>query len=296
MSDLQKSFSALIALPTPLRKLEDKLFIEKGIEVWLKEDHLTHPQLSGNKFRKLKFNLLEARRLEKQKLLSFGGAYSNHIHALAAAGKLFGFETMGIIRGEELNPQSSPTLQFAASSGMKLEFVSRTAYRNKSALASAFSSDWYIIPEGGSNGEALPGCAEMVDEILEVITPSHICTAAGTGGTAAGIFSNRQYGGKVEVFPVLKNGLFLKEEITHLADFDSSRLGFHTQYHFGGYAKYNSEFSEFIEYSEHKFNSLFDQVYTGKLLYGVTDLIVNNYFPEGSRIVIYHSGGLQGKL
>jgi 1-aminocyclopropane-1-carboxylate deaminase len=282
-------------LPTPLRQLNDALFEEKKIEVWLKEDHLTHPLISGNKYRKLKYNLVKARELNKSKLLSFGGAYSNHIHALAAAGKLFGFETECIIRGDELHPRSSPTLSFAHDHGMQLQFVTRADYRNKDLLANRYDNSWYIIPEGGSNNEALAGCSEMVDELLDQIKPTHICCAAGTGGTAAGILSNIYYQGKIEVFPVLKNGFFIRKEIDKLTDFKDDRISLHTSFHFGGYGKCSNELSLFIENSEYKYNTTLDEVYTGKLVYGVLDLIREDYFEANSVVVIYHSGGLQGK-
>ncbi len=289
-------FEKFINLPTPLRRLNDPLFEIKGIQVWVKEDYLTHKEVSGNKFRKLKYNLLEARAQGKDKLLSFGGAYSNHIHALAAAGKLWGFHTLGIIRGHELSADSGQTLKFASEQGMELKFVDRAAYRNKEELIWRFDDSWYVLPEGGSNQLALRGCSEMTDEILKEIHPTHLCLSAGTGGTAAGILSNRNFNGRLEVFPALKNGEFLRSEIENLAGNASQRLNLHTDYHFGGYGKINTELSEFIEFSESKYSIPLDPVYTGKLFASVLDLIRKDYFFRGSVVVIYHSGGLQGKL
>jgi 1-aminocyclopropane-1-carboxylate deaminase len=296
MPNAPNPFEKFINLPTPLRRLNDPLFENKGIQVWVKEDYLTHKEVSGNKFRKLKYNLLEARAQGKNKLLSFGGAYSNHIHALAAAGKLWGFHTLGIIRGHELSADSGQTLKFASEQGMELKFVDRAAYRNKEELIWRYNDSWYVLPEGGSNQLALRGCSEMTDEILKEIHPTHLCLSAGTGGTAAGILSNRNFNGKLEVFPALKNGEFLKSEIENLAGNASHRLNLHTDYHFGGYGKINTELSEFIEFSESKYSIPLDPVYTGKLFAGVLDLIRKDYFFRGSVVVIYHSGGLQGKL
>ena len=268
-----------------------------GVEVWLKRDDQTHPYVSGNKFRKLKYNLIAAKKAEKTKLLSFGGAYSNHIYALAAAAKLFGFNAEVIIRGHELNETSSPTLSYASKQGMKMHFVSRSDYRNKEALKEKFmSASHFYIPEGGSNHEALRGCSEMLDEVLAEIKPTHFCLSAGTGGTAAGVLSNSRFEGEIYCFPALKNGGFIKEEVSELLQKAPTNLELFTDYHFGGYGKTKPELFEFIKNIEHNFDVKLEQVYTGKLLYGVFDLIQKGHFSSGSKIVIYHSGGLQGRL
>lgn len=267
------------------------------MEVWVKRDDLTHPEISGNKFRKLKYNLIQAKGLNKNTLISFGGAYSNHIYALATAAKLFGFQSEGIIRGDELTENSSPTLRFAADCGMKLHFVSRSAYRDKASLEKIFSTeDSYFLPEGGSNELALIGCSEMVDEVYEKVKPTHFCLAAGTGGTTAGVLSNSQLAAQVLCFPVLKNGGFLKEEIQRLLRFSPHNLHLFEGYHFGGYGKFNEELIKFMKVFETQFQIQLEQVYTAKLFFGVFDLIKKNHLPFGSKIVLYHSGGLQGRL
>ncbi|WP_341227367.1 pyridoxal-phosphate dependent enzyme [uncultured Arcticibacterium sp.] len=290
-------FEKHILYPTPLEKLSSPLFDQKGLEVWVKRDDLCHPEVSGNKFRKLKYNLLKAKENKKETLISFGGAYSNHIYALAAAANLFNFKSEAIIRGQELNEESSPTLAFASQKGMKMHFVTRTDYRDKKTLSSKFSGESkFFIPEGGSNPYALPGCAEIIDEVLKEITPTHFCLAAGTGGTAAGVLSNKNYKGEVYGFPALKNGGFLIDEIQNLLQKPTDRLRFFDDYHFGGYAKYNDTLLKFIKYFENEFNIQLEQIYTAKLFYGIFDLIEKGHFPTSSKIVLYHSGGLQGRL
>ena len=292
------NFNSHIVLPTPLQKLESPVFNEKNIEVWVKRDDLTHTAISGNKFRKLKYNLLEAEKRNKNKLLTFGGAFSNHIYALAAAANIFNFESVGIIRGDELNEESSPTLTFASESGMKMHFVTRIAYRDKGELRIQFEDDRsYFIPEGGSNAEALKGCAEMMDEVLTEINPTHFCLAAGTGGTTAGVLSNEQYNGQTYCFPVLKKGGFIKDEIESLIELkNDGKFNLFLDYHFGGYAKTTPELLDFMRTFEMDHLIKLDQVYTAKLFFGVLDLISKNHFPPNSKIVIYHSGGLQGRF
>ena len=289
-------FEKIINIPTPIVQIYDDLFIEKGVEVFVKRDDLTHEHISGNKFRKLKYNLLFAEKIGKKKLLTFGGAYSNHIAAFAEAAALFGFEAKGIIRGDELNENSSPTLKRAFERGMKFEFVSREAYRHKTEICQKYEKEYLIIPEGGSNDLALKGVAELMDEI-EQSKFNFICTAVGTGGTMAGLLSNNDFQGKVIGISVLKNGEFLRNEIESFLSksFPSNAL-LETEYHFGGYGKHDNVLLEFINNFEKKHNIPLDQVYTGKLFYGILDKINKNHFKKGSRILLIHTGGLQGKI
>jgi 1-aminocyclopropane-1-carboxylate deaminase len=287
-------FESLINIPTPVFEIFDDLFVENDIKVFIKRDDLTHEQVSGNKFRKLKYNLIEAKNLGFKKILTFGGAYSNHIAAVAAAGFLFGFETLGIIRGDELNEESSPTLKMAFQKGMRFEFVSREAYRNKEKLSSKFSNEYFVIPEGGSNHLALKGVAELLDEQPH---PEYICTAVGTGGTMAGLLNNSDFKGKVLGFAVLKNGDFLKEEVSAFLQKNfPENAELETRFHFGGYAKYNDELLRFIRGFELKHGFYLDQVYTGKMFFGVYQKIKEGHFKKGTRIILLHTGGLQGRL
>jgi 1-aminocyclopropane-1-carboxylate deaminase len=291
-------FEKIINLPTPLTEIFNDLFTSKKVRVFIKRDDLTHSTISGNKFRKLKYNLEQAKKEGKKKLVTFGGAYSNHVAAVAEAGNCFDFETLAIIRGEELHEQSSETLKKAAEKGMQFRFVSRTSFRSKETLVEAYQYSHYIIPEGGSNDHCLRGVAEMTDEVLgQLPAISHICVAVGTGGTMAGILHNTKFKGKVLGLPVLKNASFLKTEIEQLLNAPMASAAYLCgDYHFGGYAKWDTTLVDFILNFEKKYTIKLDQVYTGKLLFGVFDLIAKNYFPENAQICVIHTGGLQGRL
>jgi len=264
--------------------------------VYVKREDLIHPIVSGNKFRKLKYNLIEARANQHTKLLTFGGAFSNHIAAAAFAAKENGFESIGIIRGEELRGKiaENPTLQFAQDCGMQFEFVSREQYRLKSEpefleeLKQKFDS-FYHLPEGGTNDLAIKGCEEILTSSDSQF--DYICCAVGTGGTISGIINSTQLHQKVLGFPALK-GDFLKDEIRNFAK--NNRWDLINSYHFGGYGKVDANLIAFINSFYEKTNVPLDPIYTGKLFYGVIDLINNNYFPEGSKILVIHTGGIQG--
>ncbi|MGB3757174.1 MAG: pyridoxal-phosphate dependent enzyme, partial [Rivularia sp. (in: cyanobacteria)] len=178
--------------PSPLQLIQDELLTQRGIRLFVKRDDLIHPQVSGNKWRKLKYNLQAAKQQQQKRLLTFGGAYSNHIAATAAAGKMFGFETIGVIRGELIKPLN-PTLHLAQQQGMQLVFVGRKEYRQEKELIATGLQDelgkCYVIPEGGSNTLAVKGCAEIVAEVREQLdgVPDYFCVSSGTGGTAAGL-------------------------------------------------------------------------------------------------------------
>ncbi|MFN8277792.1 MAG: pyridoxal-phosphate dependent enzyme [Chitinophagales bacterium] len=291
--------SELIRVPTPLQRLPERWILDRGVELWLKRDDLTHPLIQGNKWRKLKYNLLEAKRLGYQQLLTFGGAYSNHIAAVAAAGKFFGFKTIGIIRGEP-TPQPSHTLLQAAQNGMAIHFMSRDHYRLKDEpgmvedLAYQFG-EFYALPEGGTNELALEGCREMIDEID--VEFDVVACAVGTGGTSAGIWSELNEGQHLHGFSALKGTDTLSAHIGQLAQSRGVLKGsfqLHTDYHFGGYAKVTDELLQFMRYIHVHHRVMLDQVYTAKMLYGLYDLIRMECFPKGTRIVAIHTGGLQG--
>ncbi|MFN8349217.1 MAG: pyridoxal-phosphate dependent enzyme [Spirosomataceae bacterium] len=282
---------------TPLQIVEDPLFIEQGITLYVKRDDLLHPFVSGNKWRKLKYNLLEAEKCGASKLLTFGGAYSNHIAAVASAGKATGFSTIGIIRGEELRADSNPTLRFAAQCGMDLRFVPRAAYREKELLANPFGPDCFVLPEGGSNLHAVKGVAEAVAEIHTAgIAPDFLCTALGTGGTAAGLIS--AFERTVLIFPSLKirkdEALAMIGQYLSPAERRAEAVPV-TDYHFGGYGKVTEELLRFITQFEARTSLPLDQVYTGKMMFGLFDLAKSGFFKPGSVIVALHTGGLQGK-
>ncbi len=275
-------------------------FESSNSSLFLKREDLLHPEVSGNKFRKLKYNLQEAKNQKKRLLLTFGGAFSNHISAVAAAGKITGFKTIGIIRGEELgkNPENTlrenPTLRFAASQGMELRFVSREEYREKDQshyiekLKHQFG-DFYLLPEGGTNALAIKGCQEILSESDKNF--DFICCPVGTGGTISGIINSTEASQKVLGFPALK-GDFLRSEISGFTSKTNWELV--EDYHFGGYAKISSELITFINEFQQKTNIALDPVYTGKMILGIFDMMERSAFPENSRILAIHTGGLQG--
>lgn len=288
-----KDFFQSRDVPTVSIKLQN--FVETSVSLELRREDLLHPEISGNKFRKLKYNLMQARKSAFNQLLTFGGAFSNHISAVAAAGKEFGFKTIGIIRGEELAHQPlNSTLQFAESCGMKLHFISRSAYRLKEnddfikELKSRFG-DFYLLPEGGTNAAAVKGCKEILNN--EDAKYDAVCVAVGTGGTMAGILEASEIHQQIIGFSVL-NGIFQKKEIEKYTSKTNFQLT--DAYSFGGYGKIDLKLIRFINEFKEKTGIALDPIYTGKLMYGVLDLIKTNYFKENSRILALHSGGLQG--
>ena len=267
-----------------------------NVSLSIKREDLIHPLVSGNKFRKLKYNLLEATAQNQKQLLTFGGAFSNHIAAVAAIGQLHQIKTIGVIRGDELinSIEENPTLRFAKFCGMQLDFISRTAYRNKTeaSFLEQLEQKWssfYLIPEGGTNAFAIKGCEEILTEADEDF--DFICCAVGTGGTISGIINSAKAHQKVLGFPALK-GDFLKEEICRFATNQHWELIL--DYHFGGYGKVTPELIDFINQFILKTGIPLDPIYTGKMVFGVIDLIQKEYFPKGSKILMIHTGGLQG--
>lgn len=267
-----------------------------SVKVAIRREDLIHPFVSGNKFRKLKYNLLQAKKENHHTLLTFGGAFSNHIAATAFAGKENGFQTIGVIRGEELESKikENPTLQFAQDCGMKFEFVSREEYRQKESEAFISKLNhkygtFYLVPEGGTNEFAITGCEEILTSADSEY--DYICCAVGTGGTISGVINSSFEGQKILGFPALK-GDFLQKDIRNFAKKDNFSLI--TDYHFGGYAKVTEDLIEFINLFYQKNKIPLDPIYTGKMVFGVIDLIQKNYFPSGSKILLIHTGGLQG--
>lgn len=281
--------------------LNQKLIIKfpNSISVTIKREDLIHPFVSGNKFRKLKYNLLQAKEEKQETLLTFGGAYSNHIAAVAFAGKENGFKTIGIVRGDELRDKiaTNPTLQFAQNCGMQFEFVSREEYRLKSEISFLENlkhkyGDFYLIPEGGTNELAIKGCEEILTKEDEQF--NYICCPVGTGGTISGIINSVLPHQKVLGFPALK-GDFLKEEIrSFVTTIPDENWELITEYHFGGYGKVNQNLVSFINQFFENNSIPLDPIYTGKMVFGVMDSIAKDYFPAGSKILLIHTGGIQG--
>lgn len=287
-------------IPSPIESINYPLFTEKQINVYVKRDDLIHAEISGNKWRKLKYNLIEAKAQNKNTILTFGGAYSNHISATGSVGKIFGFETIGVIRGEETLPLN-PTLLQAKKDGMSFLYVSRTDYRKKHTpefinKLKEELGDFYIIPEGGGNKLGVKGCNDIVNEID--IDFNYILTDCGTGATLAGICDVLKGNQKAIGIPVLKGGDFIKDEVKLLLGDTYTRIerrySLETDYHFGGYAKYNQGLILFMRDFFKETNIKTDPIYTGKLFYALVDLAKKDYFKRGSTIVVVHTGGLQG--
>ncbi len=287
----------------PIMKMNLPLFSIKKVCVFIKREDLSHPYLSGNKLRKLKYNLIEASTLGYQTLLTFGGAYSNHIIATAAAGHEYGFKTIGVIRGEELSKQiksvlrENETLKQAYRLGMRFHFISREDYQKKEKddfikkLIQKFGK-FYLIPEGGTNELAVKGSGEILSDDPRIMDFEYIACAMGTGGTITGLIKAAQTHQTILGFPVLKNASFLKKGIQKYTNNKNYKII--TNYDFGGYAKYTPQLIDFINTIKQQTGVPLDPVYTGKMMYGLVKLIKNDYFETGSRVLVIHTGGLQG--
>jgi 1-aminocyclopropane-1-carboxylate deaminase len=289
---LEETFNVSI-----LTKIDDPLLAQYQIELWMKRDDLLHPVISGNKWRKLKYIIDHALSLGADTLVSMGGAYSNHLHALAYAGKVLGLKTIGLVRGE-LPEILTPTLQDMKNWGMELEFVSRSDYRQLRQYKEwqdlpGLKPRQYWVPEGGAQPLALKGVAELVGEIA--VPYDTICMPCGTGTTLAGIIEAAPQQVSVLGFAAFKNAAYLRAEVD--AALSQSRNGWqiNLDYHFGGFAKTNAELNAFIEDFELKTTIPLDPVYTGKMMYAIYDLIQKHYFKPGERIIAVHTGGLQGR-
>ena len=332
-------------LPSPLQVIEDERLLGGNIRLFLKRDDLLHDSfkeilfgdneilksISGNKFRKLKYNLLFDKQEDFKKVLTFGGAFSNHIHAVAAAGQFYGIETIGVIRGEK-TAALNPTLRFAERCGMVLHFINRSDYRDKNLIINELThqfGDFYYLPEGGTNALAMRGTAEIVGEIkqqMDGTVPDFLAVACGTGGTVTGIISATEPPTQVLGFSALK-GDFLQKDVANLLetlknapntegyDFSTSNQktfknapntegsyfsentpnwSINTDFHFGGYARWTPELIDFINDFKQKHGVQLDPIYTGKMLFGIFKLVEMGFFPPNSSIVAIHTGGLQG--
>ncbi len=278
------------------QRVELRVLADAGVILDIRREDLIHPIISGNKYRKLKYNLLEAKSRGYDTLLTFGGAYSNHIAATARVGKEQNFKTVGVIRGEELAGQETlnPTLSIASGNGMTLHFISRAEYRQKNepgflASLQQHFGDFYLLPEGGTNILAVKGCEEILAGSDRKY--NYICCSAGTGGTLAGLINSAHKLQQVIGFPALK-GSFLKKDICNFAR--NQNWSLEENYHFGGYAKVTEELIHFINDFREKTGIPLDPVYTGKMIYGILDKARRGHFSPGSSILAIHTGGLQG--
>lgn len=291
--------------PSPLQEIWHTELNARGLRLLVKRDDLLawseNSALCGNKWRKLKYNLAAAQAQNKSHLLTFGGAYSNHLAAVAEAAKVLGYQATGIVRGEETLPLN-PTLQFVQDCGMRLVYVNREKYSHKTepdflASIGIDPNGVFVLPEGGTNMAALRGCRELAEEIQKQTDADFIAVACGTGGTLAGIVSGLRQPCKALGFSVLKGDFHQKEVAALLLDtgaMPADNWQVETAYHFGGYAKWKPALLDFMRAFKEQQGITLDPIYTGKMMYGVFDLIKNGRFPRGSTIVAVHTGGLQG--
>jgi 1-aminocyclopropane-1-carboxylate deaminase/D-cysteine desulfhydrase-like pyridoxal-dependent ACC family enzyme len=290
-------------MPAYLQSIPHPTATSHGVRLLLWRDDLLNPDLPGNKARKLKYNLQAARVEGHNHLLTFGGAYSNHLAAVAAAGRLYGFATTGLVRGEAHLPLN-PTLARCAADGMALHYLDRATYRRRAEPAFLAEMQQrfgpaYLLPDGGTNPLALRGVAELIGELRQHTDFDAVAVAAGTGGTLAGLalgLAEASYPARTVGVAALKGADFLRDEVRELlATAGAASAGFelHTGYHFGGYAKLPPELRAFIQQFEVDYGVLLDPIYTGKLLFGMLDLIALGHFAPGSTVVAVHTGGLQ---
>jgi len=278
-------------LPSPIQQVSFR-----GRSLFVKRDDLIDPFVSGNKWRKLKYILQDAAEKDKKHLITFGGAYSNHLLATAAATAKNHLKTTAFIRGEEV---SNPMLALCQLFGMQLRFIDRESYKHKETLFEkhyANDNNAYFVNEGGASKEAVIGCAEIIEELQEDF--DHIFCAAGTGTTAAGLLkgiNKHQLQTTLHVIPVLKGGDFIRDEIA-IYESDLSKLQLHTDYHFGGYAKTTPELITFIKDFTSSTGILLDPIYTSKMFYATFDLIEKGVIEKDSKILMLHTGGLFGIL
>jgi 1-aminocyclopropane-1-carboxylate deaminase len=285
-----------LRLPSPLEELSDERLTAADLRLYVKRDDLINPEIPGNKWRKLKYNIAEAQQQGSRLLLTFGGAYSNHIRATAAAGYYFGFSTVGVIRGEEHLPLNS-TLAYAVSRGMRLTYLDRTAYREKMNPATIADlrnrfGDFYLLPEGGSNANAAQGCADIPGEISRPFDV--VCCPCGTGGTLAGIAGGLREGQRALGFSVLRGGEFLAPQVKELQaqafGAASANWVIEPGYHFGGFARRKPELDLFIAEFRDRHGIALDWVYTAKMMYGIYALAARAAFPRGTSMVAVITG------
>lgn len=282
----------------PYESIDSALLPNHQVHLTIKRLDLIHPLVAGNKWYKLKYNLKEFKSGGYRQLLTFGGAYSNHIYATALAARLLKVPAIGVIRGEKSLPLN-PTLEAASAAGMKLHYITRSAYREKDSptlireLEDTFGH-FYLVPEGGTNALAVRG----TEEILQAadFESDVICTSIGTGGTFAGLVSRAKPHQKVLGFSALKGG-FIHAEMDALLGKYAIRpqcaYEVLDRYHFGGYARFHQELMDFIHFFKDSTGITLDPIYTGKMMYGLFDLIQEGAFPAGTKIMALHTGGTQ---
>ncbi len=286
---------------TPLERVRHPRIAERGLELYVKREDLLDPRLSGNKSHKLRLNLAAARARGCQRVVSFGGAYSNHLHALAWAGRQAGLQTVGVVRGELVQPLNA-TLRDAEEWGMQLVPVSRSEYRRRDdpdyvAAVSARYGGAYVIPEGGANALGVAGCSSWARQIREQCPDlDYLCVACGTGATLAGLIAGVGPGPRVLGFSALKGDAGVTQRVQEWLAGHSATAQWDIipQYHFGGFAKLDAALVTFMDGWHARTRIPLEPVYTAKMFFGILALAEAGYFVSGAKIVAVHSGGLQG--
>lgn len=271
-----------------IQEITNPLLKSKKVRLLIQREDLNNSHCMGNKWWKLRYNLTQAVRQNQSTILTFGGAFSNHIAATASACNILGLKSIGIIRGDFID-NLNPTLLRAKNEGMQLQFVDRETYRNKSNIDWKYIySDCYLIPEGGTNELAVKSCEDMVSfKDFDIV-----CVPVGTGGTLSGVIRSLKSSQVAIGFSSLKGGEFLNDEVKKYVK--TSNWSIQLDYHFGGYAKVSQELVTFMNEFKSDFSIQLESTYTAKMFYGIFDMIKNNYFPPNSTIVAVHTGGLQG--
>ncbi len=274
----------ILNIPSPIQEIHHILFDEADVRVFVKRDDLIHPIISGNKWRKLKEYIGIAKENPNLPFLSFGGAYSNHLYALAYVGHQFNIETIGIVRGDELTKDSNPYLKQMYDWGMQFQFINRTDYKNK---IHSYKAACIEIPEGGYSHIGISGIKFLANE-LGNLQYDQIITAVGTGTTALGL---SKYLNKPIIGILTLNNL--TEVISHELEQNLVGNQWKNKYIMGKYAKNDDALNQFCKTFEEDHHISIEPVYTGRMFYGLYDLIKSNYFEKGSSILALHTGGIK---
>jgi 1-aminocyclopropane-1-carboxylate deaminase len=288
--DIEKFQQVHLQIPSPLQEIYSSLWAEQNIRILIKRDDLIHPIISGNKWRKLNEYIRLAQQRPEYSILSFGGAYSNHLYSLAYVGHQMGINTIGIVRGEELNERSNPFLQQISQWGMNLHFISREAYRKKEIPKTLDSTPYLVIPEGGYGDLGLKGMKNLAEEIEKEIKPDYLITAMGTGTTGLGL--SQYTSSNVVGILTLQNKKEIEEHIVEHS-INTSKIELSSDYIFDKYAKRQQILDDFCNDFEQTHQIKIEPIYTGRMFYGLYELIKQKYFKSGSTIVALHTGGIK---
>lgn len=289
-------------LPSPIQRLAG--FGENYCKVRIKRDDLIHPLASGNKWRKLKHNLNKAESQGAKTIVTMGGAFSNHLYALASIGNHYNFKTEGWIKGEYVDTDN-PTLSYVRDQNMNLTLFEGEEYKSlrwdgpkRKKLLKKYKNP-YFVPEGGSNIEGILGASELIPEISSQLDPfpTHICLSVGTGGTICGVISASKSNTKILGFSAFKKDIHsmeIKANLTALEKEDPKNWQILNPKHFNGFGSFNTDLVNFINDFYEQYSIPLDPVYNGKMMFSLKKMIKQKYFPEGSNILVIHTGGLQG--